>query len=112
VYAGPSRILEARILAGFFFMSVFWDFQWFVWNPAWGPRRFVTERVWWFPVKVLGLPLEYYVGVGASALVTALLWPAGLGRWARVAAGLAALSAVSAALSIGIMGTRRPDPRR
>ena len=100
VYAGFSRALEARLLSAFFFAAVFWDFQWFLWNPAWGLRRFLTERIWWFPRKVLGFPAEYYAGLAASAAATGLLWPAGLGRWLRVAGALVLLTAASAGLSL------------
>ena len=46
LYAGLSRQIEARILSFYFLMTITWDFQWFVWNPAWGVRRFFGERIW------------------------------------------------------------------
>ncbi|MEK7287157.1 MAG: hypothetical protein AAB091_01175 [Elusimicrobiota bacterium] len=90
-----SRPLEAKILSSFFFMTIVWDFQWFVWNPFWGARRFLTEHIWWFPKKILGFPLEYYTGAGSSLAATLILWNQGLGEWTALAATLAALSLLS-----------------
>src|SRR5208282_4416302 len=73
-----SRVVEAKILSLYFIINIAWDFQWFVWNPAWGVRRFFTDRIWWFPRKVLGFPAEYYAGIVSSLLSMTLLWPAGL----------------------------------
>ncbi len=98
LYVPFARPVEARILASYFLLTVFWDFQWFVWNPAWGTRRFFSERVWWFPARLHGFPLEYYLGVGASALTVAALWREGLARWAAMAATLGAFSLASAGL--------------
>jgi hypothetical protein len=97
LFTGFSRAVEARILSLYFLMSVVWDFQWFLWNPAWGLKRFRSERIWWFPRKVLGFPAEYYTGTAASLAATALLWPAGLSRWLGLFTSAAASSVLCAA---------------
>lgn len=65
---GWSRQAEAITLASFFFLTVFWDFLWFVLNPHYGLRRYSQAHVWWFPKRFLGLPVEYYGGLFLSAL--------------------------------------------
>lgn len=99
LFVAFSRAVEARILSYYFLATVFWDFQWFVWNPAWGVRRYFRETVWWFPKRMMGLPVEYYTGIAASFLCTWLLWPEGLRRWAALVACLLALSAASVILA-------------
>ena len=96
-FTGYSNAVEARILSLYLLTTVTWDFQWFLWNPAWGLKRFLTERIWWFPSKLLGFPREYYLGVAGSALATFLLDPQALGQWLRLALWLATASVLSAA---------------
>lgn len=100
LWAGWSRELEAKILAFYFLCTVTWDFQWFAWNPAWGPRRFFSEKVWWFPRRWLGFPSEYYLGAASSFLATVALWPQGVGWWLRTFAAVLVASAASAALRL------------
>lgn len=99
IYSGFSWNLEAKIVSTYFFMSVFWDFQWFVWNPFWGVRRFLTQRVWWFPKKWFGLPVEYYSGAAVSFLATWLLAKENLSQWAATFSGLVILSLLSVAVA-------------
>lgn len=93
---GFSRQAEAKALSSYLFATFVWDFQWFAWNPAWGLKRFFKGPIPWFPRKLAGFPVDYFVGAAASVLATALLWPEGMGWWLRTAAVLAALSALSA----------------
>jgi hypothetical protein len=95
-----SAAVEGRILADYFLFTVVWDFQWFVWNPAWGVRRFLTEYVWWYPRRFLGLPPEYYLGSVGSFLSVLFLWPGGLSRWMGLFFGALAASAAAAAASL------------
>lgn len=95
-WAGWSRELEAAAVSRYLLLTAFWDFQWFVWNPAWGPRRFFAEPVWWFSRRWLGLPADYFLAAAGSAAAQALIWPAGLGRWSAVFLALLAASAFSA----------------
>lgn len=108
VVLGWSRLLEARALSDYFFATFVWDLQWFVWNPAWGPRRYFSEPIWWFPRRLLGFPADYYAGLAASFAATALFWPAGIRLWTARALWLAAFSAATLALA----GTRAALPGR
>jgi hypothetical protein len=99
VVFGFSRVLEAHLISLYFLMTVVWDFQWFVWNPYWGPKRYFTDHVWWFPKRFIGLPIEYYTGYAASFAATALINPAAIGAWAKLAGSLFLLSAAAAIAS-------------
>lgn len=106
-FAPFSRPVEAQILSFYFLLTITWDFQWFVWNPVWGTRRFFKDHIWWFPRKLLGLPLEYYGGTGSSFLATALIWRAGLPQWFALFACVTALSVGSAAIAgSGTLGSK------
>ena len=107
LFVEPSRPVEGRILSFYFLMTVFWDFQWFVWNPAWGVRRFFRERVWWEPVRLAGVPVEYYLGCGASLAACAALAPGELAAWGVRFMVLAAATLVSAAASLAYFEGRR-----
>ena len=83
---------EADLLAMFFLLAVTWDFLWFACNPHFGMARFRKGEIWWFPAWTLGVPREYFVGIGLSvvaALAPALwtgAWAERAQRWAIVAA--------------------------
>ncbi len=98
VEGGWSLAREAGVLSAYALFAVCWDFQWFVWNPAWGPARYFRERVWWLPKRVLRLPVEYYLGLIASAGLAAVAGPHGLAGWTGEAAAALVLSASSAAI--------------
>lgn len=76
--AAPSWRMEARILA---FLALFWvleDFLWFVFNPAFGLRRFSRRHAhwhvrWWGP-----FPREYWIF--APLAVGAYAWSVGAAR--------------------------------
>jgi hypothetical protein len=76
-----SRQVEAKIISFFFLTAIFWDFQWFVWNPSWGIRRFLKDDIWWFPKRVMRIPIEYFFFAAASFLSTAILWSPGIREW-------------------------------
>ena len=66
---------EVRVLASY---ALFWiaeDLLWFVFNPAWGLRRFNRQEVTWHPHWVFGMPIEYPIFGCAGAL--GLAWSAG-----------------------------------
>ncbi len=102
-----SPAVEAKIIASYWLMGDTWDFQWFVWNPAWGIRRFLTEKIAWFPIKLLGFPIEYYLGVCLSFLTLWILDPGMLFRWVVVAIGLLFFNALAVALSLARPGKER-----
>ena len=97
-----SKILEAKILSSYFLATFIWDFQWFVWNPGWGIKRFFKDPIWWFPVKIMGFPLEYYLGLIASFLTVALLSPTSLKQWLDLVGWLILASFISVLLSMGV----------
>lgn len=58
---------EFRTIATFFALAVFWDYMWFVFNPAYRVDRFKRGNVWWFEVPwIWRFPLDYYTGIGLS----------------------------------------------
>ncbi len=95
-----SKAVEAKIIASYWLMGDTWDFQWFVWNPAWGIKRFLNEKIAWFPIKLIGFPIEYYLGLSFSFLTLWALDPKMLSRWVIVAACLLTLNALAAFASL------------
>jgi hypothetical protein len=59
---------EFATLALFFLMTIVWDFLWFIMNPYYGLSHFRPEYIWWHKKWFLSLPVDYWVGLGASAL--------------------------------------------
>ncbi len=71
----PMLRLEARILA---FVILFWileDFLWFIFNPAWGLRRFRRAEIpwharsWWWI-----MPRDYWIFLPVAGLLYWLGW--------------------------------------
>jgi len=58
----PTLATELRIIA---FILLFWvleDFLWFVFNPAYGVRRFRRDAIWWHADSWWGfMPRDYWV---------------------------------------------------
>jgi hypothetical protein len=53
-------------------LIVFWiveDFLWFILNPAWGFQQFRPGLVTWHKHWLFGAPVDYWVGLGAAALI-------------------------------------------
>ena len=53
-------------------LMVFWiaeDFMWFIVNPAYGWGRFNPVDVPWHKHWLFGAPVDYWVGLGAAALI-------------------------------------------
>jgi hypothetical protein len=64
---------ELRTIGTFFALAVFWDYMWFVFNPAYTVARFKRGNVWWFEVPwIWRFPLDYYNGIGLSIGFAAL----------------------------------------
>ena len=95
VFCGFSRALFAKCASSYMMVTAAWDLQWFVWNPAWGFRALRTREVPWFRTKVLGLPVDYFMGYAVSGVLTALIWSPGLDLWAWRALTVLLLSALS-----------------
>lgn len=95
VFTGFSRALLAKCLSSYIMVTAAWDLQWFVWNPAWGFNALRTREVPWFKHKILGLPVDYFMGYTVSGALTALIWFPGLEMWAGRALAVLALSVLS-----------------
>ncbi len=95
VFAGFSLALWAKCVSSYMMVTAAWDLQWFVWNPAWGFAALRAREVPWFKRKFLGLPVDYFLGYGVSAVLTAAIWLPGLELWAGRAAAVLLLSALS-----------------
>jgi hypothetical protein len=61
-----SLVDEARVLQAFACLGVVWDFLWFVLNPAYGLHRYDAAHVWWFKHWLLGVPVDYFVGIALA----------------------------------------------
>lgn len=69
---------ELVTMSFFFLIAIIWDFLWFVLNPYYGLYRFRAVHVWWHKKWFLLMPVDYYFGFIASALLYtrfSLSWP-------------------------------------
>lgn len=48
------------------------DFLWFIFNPAFGIRKFFHNQVPWHERRFLGLPTDYFTAIGSSFLMILL----------------------------------------
>ena len=75
--AEPSWRGEGRIIAFLVFFWVAEDYLWFVFNPAFGARRFRREHVWWHaPTWWWIMPRDYWIFLPLGAWL--YVWS----RWA------------------------------
>lgn len=56
-----SLVAEQRALACIMLFWIFEDFLWFVFNPAFGLRRFRPAHASWHKHWIAGAPVEYWV---------------------------------------------------
>jgi hypothetical protein len=69
-FAAPTLRGEARIAAFLIFFWIAEDFLWFVFNPAFGVRRFTREHIWWHaPTWWWIAPRDYWVFGPLGALL-------------------------------------------
>ena len=74
-FLAPSWKVEARIGAFLIFFWVVEDFLWFVFNPAFGVRRFTKEHVWWHaPTWWWVMPRDYWVFLPLGILLYLFSW--------------------------------------
>ncbi len=58
----PTWGVELRILAFLVFFWILEDFLWFVFNPAFGVRRFRRDEIWWHAGAWWGfMPRDYWI---------------------------------------------------
>jgi len=105
LFVRPSIKTESKILFSFFAISVVWDFLWFAYNPYFGMGAYGPKNVWWFKNWILGLPVDYFVGMVVSLLAWLLPVPfkqARLSRrtleWCVAMGALVSLTALAAAV--------------
>ncbi len=69
-YSNSWTILgELQVISLFFFVSVVWDFLWFVLNPHFGWKKFSSIHIAWHSSWLGPWPYDYYVGVVAYWLL-------------------------------------------
>lgn len=72
-----SGLTELKLIGFFIVLMTVEDFLWFVFNPAWGIRRFhKSTDLWWHPDWLLGLPTFYWISLPLGIL--AILWGFGI----------------------------------
>ena len=54
---------ELTILINYILFVTLEDFFWFVFNPSWGIKKFLTKTIPWQKKKILGFPKNYFVAV-------------------------------------------------
>jgi hypothetical protein len=54
---------ELIIIQSFIATLLLEDFLWFVFNPAWGAKTFFLKEIPWHPIKIFGLPKNYWMSV-------------------------------------------------
>ena len=60
--AAFSWRLEARVMSFFILFWVLEDFLWFIFNPAYGLKRFKAEHIWWHaPSWLWIMPRDYWI---------------------------------------------------
>jgi hypothetical protein len=87
-FAGKTWNLseEAVTLSFFFIISIYWDFMWFIINPKYNFRDFLSQHVWWHKKWFLHFPYEYWGGLIISAVlyIAANLGLQSLKKWALI----------------------------
>ena len=65
--------MEARVLSFFMLFWVIEDFLWFLFNPAFGLKRFRSEHIWWHaPTWWWIMPRDYWIFAPLGALLYSL----------------------------------------
>lgn len=80
------------------------DFLWFIWNPAYGLKKFKPEFIWWHKKWIKRtVPVDYSVNLIQSAILvviaTPLAGPDVMDRWGATVGILAALTLISVLIS-------------
>jgi|GEM_PF-1259855 len=68
IFSAQWNVATECLLLSFFFLFVpFWDFLWFVLNPAFGWKKFAPKNIWWFTKWIGPFPMDYYFCLFISA---------------------------------------------
>lgn len=66
LFCRPTLRREAQILWTWAIVAVVWDFLWFALNPSYGMSHYSAKHIWWFKTWALGVPVDYFIGIGMS----------------------------------------------
>jgi len=73
MFTAWSWRVEAAVIGFYLVMITLEDFLWFVFNPAWGIRKFKkSPQLWWHPRWFLGLPDFYWFAIPLGVLLVFL----------------------------------------
>jgi len=61
---------EAKTISSFMVLTICWDFLWFIFNPAYGWKKFKPEFIWWHKKWLWKFPLDYYLSISLSLLIS------------------------------------------
>jgi len=93
-----NLVRELETLSAYFLMAVAWDFLWFVWNPAYGLKKFRPEFIPWHKNWIGPVPKDYPSGLIISFLFT--LIAGSLLQWFAIFLIFGGLTLVSCFLSL------------
>lgn len=65
-----TLVRELETLSMCFLMAVVWDFLWFVWNPAYGVKKFKPELIPWHKKWKGAVPIDYPNGLIVSFVIS------------------------------------------
>lgn len=63
---------ELMILINYQIFIILEDFFWFIFNPNWGIKKFLINEIPWQKMKILGLPKNYWIGLGLLLMLIIL----------------------------------------
>ena len=66
--------LEILIISQYLFFMIYWDYLWFVLNPYFQLKNFKPGGVPWHTAWILGLPLEYWLGIIAGLFLPVIFF--------------------------------------
>ncbi len=66
-----SLAAELLLISKIFFLAVFWDFLWFVYNPEYGVNNFSREKIPWYDERWIFdlFPITYLICLATSAFL-------------------------------------------
>lgn len=67
LFVQPWSVANELIIIGYTILHLtLEDFLWFVFNPAFGLRKFKREHIWWHKRWIFKLPLGYWIAMPLS----------------------------------------------
>ncbi len=67
---------ELLIIAFYLFLTIYWDFLWFVLNPHFTWKKFRKEHIPWYTDSywIMGFPVDYWYTLAGSALLAIFVY--------------------------------------